>query len=120
MFGQQDQRQAVKAEHRGVIQGRARRGMFCRHPGSLLGHHKKTPVPAILDKQEHGINAHGHEGKKHHLEYRERRARGGARVVGEDEPQHGKRKNHHEKGVGALEVVLLFLMAKAAQHQGEP
>ena len=77
-------------------------------------------MTTILDIQENGINANGHDGEEHHLKRRERRPWSGARVVWQDETQHGERENHHEKGIGALKIVMLFLVAETAKHQRQP
>jgi hypothetical protein len=95
------------------------RWYLVRRLNRFSGQHKEAAMPSILDIQEHGIDGDGHQGEKYHLKRRERRPRSRARVIGHDQTEHGQRQDHHEKGIGAVEIVVLFAKAQTAKQQGE-
>ena len=84
----------------------------------FLGHHEEAAMPPVLHKQKHAVDGDGHD-ERNTIWNVERSVPAWHGVVRQDETQHGEREDHHEEGVGALEIVGLFAVAQPAEQQRE-
>ena len=73
-----------------------------------------------LDGEEDAIEHRREQGEGERLGRRQRGARGGSREVRQHQREHRQGHDHREVGHGALQVVVLLMVAQTAQQQREP
>ncbi len=81
---------------------------------------EEVAVPAGLEQEEDAVEHHRQHRERHRLERRQRAVRGRGGEVRDDERDGGERDDRRQIGAGPVEVVVLAVVAQAAEDQPEP